>query len=316
LFRSRADLFADEPHFLAGDRSGECLDHIRPARNEFAVHLRQSALGAGVACCAMSNQTDAARQRREGPLVQSVDRAVEILELLAREGWIGATDVARALEIHKSTAFRLLATLERHGLVEQSAQTSKYRLGARLPQLASAVTADLDLRRHAHPICERLAEQVGETVTLDLFENGDVVHIDQITRSSSVVSINWLGRRTPFHCTASGKVFLAFIPDDLGGRVLARKLKSYTPHTVIDHAELERQLEQIRKVGYGYTTEELEIGLNALAAPVRSADGQVIAAIDLSGPSHRLSVDGLAGFGELTRDAADEVSRRLGYRTE
>lgn len=266
-----------------------------------------------VPCCAMSNP-EGGEDRRSGPLVQSVDRAVEILELLARDGWIGATDVARALGIHKSTAFRLLGTLERHGLVEQSDQTAKYRLGPRLPQLASAVTADLDLRRHAHPVCERLAEEVGETVTIDLLENGEVVHVDQISRSSSVVSINWLGRRTPLHCTASGKVFLAFMPADARRTFLARELQSFTPHTVVDLRQLERQLDEIRTRGYGYTNEELEIGLNALAAPVRAAGGRVIAAVDLSGPSHRLSPERLPSFGVLTRAAGEEVSRRLGYR--
>ena len=116
---------------------------------------------------------------RDAGLVRSVDRAVAILDLLARDGWRAGAEVARDLGVHRSTALRLLSTLERHALVERDPRTSKYRLGQRLPQLASVVTGELDLRFVARPVCEYLASAVGETVTLfdgagtQMLENDD-----------------------------------------------------------------------------------------------------------------------------------------------
>ena len=253
--------------------------------------------------------------QRDPSLIRSVDRAVAILDLLAQEGWRSGADVARELHVHRSTALRLLGTLERHALVERDPHTAKYRLGRRLPQLASVVTGELDLRYLARPVCERLAGALGETVTLDVLDADEIVPIEQATGSTSVVSVNWLGRRTPIHCTASGKVILAFAPDALLQRLLARPLVPRTPRTIVDRTELEGQLEVVRGAGYARTYEELEVGLNAIAAPVHSSDGEVVGAIDVSGPAHRLREGGRPELVGLTRDAAADLSRRLGYRT-
>jgi DNA-binding IclR family transcriptional regulator len=253
--------------------------------------------------------------KRDPSLIRSVDRAVAILDLLAQEGWRTGAEVARGLHVHRSTALRLLGTLERHALVERDPHTAKYRLGRRLPQLASLVTGEFDLRFLARPVCERLAGTLGETVTLDVLDADEIVPIEQATGSTSVVSVNWLGRRTPIHCTASGKVILAFAPDALRQRLMARPLLPRTPHTIVDRAELEAQLDAAREAGFARTYEELEVGLDAVAAPVRSADGEVVGAIDVSGPAHRLREGGRPELIGLTREAAADLSRRLGYRT-
>lgn len=248
-------------------------------------------------------------------MIQSVDRAVSILDMLAQNGWSGGSEVARELGVHRSTALRLLGTLQRHGLVERDARTAKYRLGTRLQQLASVVTGELDLREEARPICERLAATLGETVTLDVLDALEILPIEQATGSSSFVNVSWLGRRTPIHCTASGKVILAFGPETLRQRALSNPLERRTAHTIVSREALLAQLATIRESGYGQTSEELEIGLSAIAAPVRSADGRVIAAVDVSGPSHRLTTAESPALVELTRAAAADLSRRLGYRT-
>jgi DNA-binding IclR family transcriptional regulator len=252
--------------------------------------------------------------KRDPSLIQSVDRAVAILDLLAQEGWRTGAEVARGLHVHRSTALRLLGTLERHALVERDPHTAKYRLGRRLPQLASVVTGEVDLRVVARPICARLARTLGETVTLDVLDADEIVPIEQATGSTSVVNINWLGRRTPIHCTASGKVILAFAPDAVRQRLLARPLEPRTPHTIVDRAELEAQLRAAREAGFARTFEELEVGLDAIAAPVYSAEGEVVGAIDVSGPAHRLHEGGRPELIALTREAAADLSRLLGYR--
>jgi DNA-binding IclR family transcriptional regulator len=252
---------------------------------------------------------------RDAAVIQSVDRAVAILDVLASEGWKAGAEVARELGVHRSTALRLLATLERHGLVERDARTAKYRLGGRLVQLASAVRGEADLRLAARPVCAALARVVGETVTLDVLDGEAIVPIEQASGSTSVVSVNWLGTRSPAHCTASGKVILAFAPDDVRSRFLSAQLERRTPRTVVDRAELENQLIAARADGYARTFEELELGLNAIAAPVRAASGEVIGALDVSGPAHRLAAEARHGLISETRQAAEELSHRLGYRS-
>jgi DNA-binding IclR family transcriptional regulator len=246
--------------------------------------------------------------------VRSVERAVAILDMLAQGGWSTGAEVARELRVHRSTALRLLGTLEKHGLVERDLRTARYRLGRRLPQLASVVTGEFDLRYIAHPVCEHLAAQTGETATFELLIGDDVVPIEQVTASTSVVSINWLGRRYPVHCTASGKVFLAFGPEAVRERLLAQPLERMTPHTITDRAALEVQLEQARQSGVAHTHEELEVGVDAIAAPVHGPDGEVVAAVDVSGPSHRLQAGARPELERLTREAAADLSRRLGFR--
>jgi IclR family transcriptional regulator, acetate operon repressor len=262
-------------------------------------------------CCAVSND----KAPRDAGVIRSVDRAVAILDLLARDGWLAGAEVARGLGVHRSTALRLLSTLERHSLVERDPRTAKYRLGRRLPQLASVVTGEFDLRYVARPVCERLAGALGETVTLDVLDADEIVPIEQATGSTSVVSVNWLGRRTPIHCTASGKVILAYAPNAVRQRLLSRTLERRTPHTIVDRAELEKQLAAALEAGFARTFQELEVGLDAIAAPVYSADGGVVAAIDVSGQAHRLRESDRPELVGMTREAAADLSRRLGYRS-
>ncbi len=244
--------------------------------------------------------------------VRSVDRAVSILDALAQGESRTGAEIARELRVHRSTALRLLGTLERHGLVERDQRTARYRLGRRLPQLASVVTGEFDLRYLARPVCERLAAAVGETATLDVLVGDVIVPIEQATASTSVVSVNWLGRRTPVHCTASGKAIAAFGPEGIRERLLSLPLDRVTPHTISGRAALEAQLEEARQTGVARTHEELEVGLDAIAAPVFGVDGEVVAALDVSGPSHRLR--NRPDLDRLTRDGAADLSRRLGYR--
>lgn len=245
--------------------------------------------------------------------VQSVERAVTILELLARNGSGTVTEVSHELGVHKSTAFRLLATLVGRGLVEQHGETGEYSLGFGLVNLAQAVTVGPNLTRQAHAACEWLAEQTGESVTLSVLDGLESVTIDQILATSSVVSRSWLGRRTPLHCTSTGKVALAHLPDQVRRKVLAGPHEKYTPSTIVDPAALRTEIKRVRQTGYALAKEEFEEGLSTIAAPVREADGSVVAAIGVAGPAYRLDDDEFERIARLTRDAAAQTSSRLGY---
>ncbi|MEU6712533.1 IclR family transcriptional regulator [Nonomuraea sp. NPDC046802] len=238
--------------------------------------------------------------------VQSVDRAIAILEILARDGATRVTDLAVELEVHKSTAFRLLAALEQGGLVEQSGDRGRYRLGFGVVRLAGAATAQLDLSRESRPVCLRLAEEIGETVNIAVPQDGDAVNITQVRGPAAISGHNWVGQRTPSHATSSGKVLLAF-----GALRLPAELKRYTPHTITSAAAL--RLDEIRERGWAAAVEELEVGLNAVAAPIMGGDGSVVAAVSASGPSYRLTKERLAEVGEVVADGAREISQRIGY---
>jgi DNA-binding IclR family transcriptional regulator len=251
---------------------------------------------------------------RRSSSVQSVDRAVSVMEYLSRRGWSGVTEVSREAGIHKSTAYRLLTTLRDRGLVEQDAATEKYRLGFGLVLLARTVSADLDILRCARPVCERLSERTKETVTVAILESDDAVIIHQSISRASALSVDWTGRHTPLHATAAGKIFLAYMPEDQLRRILGEPLERFTENTIVDPPSLKDHVKEIRARGYGYTVEELEIGLNAVGAPVRSAEGAVVGTVSVSGPAFRLPPDALPEIGELSKRAATEISWCLGFR--
>jgi DNA-binding IclR family transcriptional regulator len=186
---------------------------------------------------------------RRSPSVQSVDRAVSVMEFLSRRGWSGVTEVARELDIHKSTAYRLLTTLRDRGLVEQDAATEKYRLGFGLVLLARAVRADLDILRCARPVCERLSERTRETVTIAVLEGDDAVVIHQSISRASALGVDWTGRHTPLHATAAGKIFLAYMPEDQLLRILEGPLERFTDNTIVDPASLTRRETTLLKDG-------------------------------------------------------------------
>jgi len=249
----------------------------------------------------------------QGSSVQSVHRAVSILELLAQEGELGVTELGRRLGVHKATASRLVATLAGHGLVARNPATDKCRLGIGLVHLAGVAMAGLDLVGQARPVLEDLAARTEETVNLAVLDGDLVLNIDQITGPRSIVSMSWVGRRTPYHCTSNGKVLVAFLPEAERERLLSSPLERETPHTVVEPERLRAQLAEVRARGYAQTVEELEEGLNAVAAPVRRADGEVIAAVSVAGPAFRMRPGELPGIARITMDAAAAVSRRMGY---
>jgi DNA-binding IclR family transcriptional regulator len=246
--------------------------------------------------------------------LRSLDRGLEALELLAgAAGEMGVTELARRLDVHKSTASRLLATLQRHGLVEQDAASDKYRLGFGLARLARAANGGPDLAQAAGPALRELADRTGETVNLAVLQGHRVVNVDEVTASRQVVSVSWVGKDTPLHCTSNGKALLAFLPAAERGRILLGPLERLTARTIVDVPTLERQLGRVREDGYAFTLEELEVGLNAVAAPVRDAAGRVVAAVSVAGPAYRVPAQRLPELGEMTADAAAAVSRRLGF---
>jgi DNA-binding IclR family transcriptional regulator len=244
--------------------------------------------------------------------VQSVDRAAAILDILARQGEAGVTEIAHELDVHKSTAFRLVEALEAWQLVEQISERGKYRLGFGIVRLAGATTSRLDLSRESQAVCERLAAELDETVNVAIVDQGLATNVLQVYGSAAVTARNWIGQRTPMHATSSGKVLLAWSADE-DGEIELGTLKSFTPNTRTDRAKLEDELAEVRERGWASTVEELEVGLNAVAAPIRAADSKVVAALSVSGPAYRMEPAGYADIAAKIVSGADEISFRIGY---
>jgi DNA-binding IclR family transcriptional regulator len=246
--------------------------------------------------------------------VQSVDRAISVLEILAHHGEAGVSEVAAEIDVHKSTAFRLLGALEARGLVEQAGERGKYRLGFGIVRLAGAVTGRIDITQQSRPVCERLAEEIGETVNVAVLQEQYAINLYQVRGPAAVAAQNWVGQLTPLHATSSGKILLAHMPAKERTALLAGAgLAKVTPRTLSAKTKLEKNLAEARERGYAWSLEELEIGLNAMAAPIRDRDGDVVAAVSASGPSYRLTEERLHELSTMLLKGAEEISHRIGY---
>lgn len=250
-----------------------------------------------------------------GTGVQSVDRAISVLEILARQGDGGVSEVAAQLGVHKSTAFRLLNALERRGLVEQAEDRGKYRLGLGMARLAGAVSGGPEVARQGRPVCERLASELGETVNIAVPQAQYAVNLDQVTGASQSAAQDWVGLLTPLHATSSGKVLLAHRGARRRSALMAGDMPRFTRHTITTGRRLAEELAAVQRRGYAVAVEEYELGLNAIAAPVRDRDGRVVAAVSACGPADRLTEPLMHKRATTLIDCADEISHRMGYVT-
>lgn len=245
--------------------------------------------------------------------MQSVDRAIEILELLLREGEAGISEIADELGVHKSTASRLVYTLQARDLVEQHGERGRFTIGIGMLRFAGAVTGQIDLARLGTPLVEALAEKLGETVNIAVLDGPVAINVSQARGTSAVAAQNWTGQRTPLHATSSGKVLLASMDEDEQEQVLAGELIAYTPSTIVEPDELRTVLKRVAEDGYATCFEELEPGLHAVAVEVLGPAGDVVAAISASGPAYRLSRKRIRQIASELRSAAAELSGQLGY---
>lgn len=250
---------------------------------------------------------------RPAAAVQSVDRALVVLEILAKAGQAGVTEIAAALDVHKSTVSRLIAVLESRGYVEQVSGRGKYRLGFAIARLARASSGHLDLGRLSQDVCDGLTDDLGETTNVAILDENRIVNIVESIGPGEITLRTWVGQSCPAHATSSGKVLLAGLDTAEVRTRLTDPLVSFTPATIATVAQLLAELAEVRDRGWASVTEELEVGLNAVAAPVRDANSQVIAALSVSGPSYRLAAGKFGEVAEQTIAAADAISRRLGW---
>ena len=245
--------------------------------------------------------------------LQSVDRALHVLELLAGWGTGGVSELAAEIGVHKSTAFRLLGALEARDLVEQTTERGKYQLAFGVVRLARRVNVQLDLAEQARPLTDGLARTLGESINVAVLREHFVVNVVQSQGHASVVSQNWTGQLTPLHATSSGKILLAHLDPRERTDLIGRGLERFTPKTHTDPVALEDELAQVRERGHAITLGELEVGLNAVAVAVRGEEGRVVAAMSASGPAYRMTPERIDTILGDLESAGEELSHRMGF---
>jgi DNA-binding IclR family transcriptional regulator len=249
----------------------------------------------------------------DGNAVRSVDRAAALLLALGdSSGEAGVTELARRLGLHKSTASRLLATLQRRGLVEQDEETGKYRLGLVVIRLAEQAERSLDLKGIAYPELEHLARATRETVSLGILQGDAYLTVAQVDGPNMVACPDWTGRASPLHCTASGKVILAALAERDVLRIARPGLEARTERTITTLETLMEELAKVRRRGFATAFSEWIAGTNAIAVPVLDARGRVIASVGVWGPSFRITPARVAELVTHARAAAAAITTRLG----
>jgi DNA-binding IclR family transcriptional regulator len=249
-------------------------------------------------------------------VIQSVSRALDILEAFTPgQEQLGVTELSRKLRLHKNNVFRLLATLETRGYVEQDHATGNYRLGMRTFEVASVFLHHLGLVRQARPVLEQLARETDETTYLAVLEGPSVVCLDMVETGQPVRTVGHLGRRLPAHATALGKAQLAFRSHEELDELWKRHEPSpITARTLSVPSRLEEELARVAQEELAVEDEELEPGVRALATPVRDYARRVVGAIGLRGPAVRLTPERLDGeLAARVRAAGLALSRRLGH---
>ncbi len=245
--------------------------------------------------------------------VRAVERALDILlSFTLKEPDLSLTQIAERVGIHKSTAHRLLATLESKRFISRHPSNGTYHLGLRVLEMASVVLHDLDLQRWARPYLRDLVTECGETVDLCVLDGRHVVYLDVVDSPRRVKIAAAVGQRLPVACTASGKAFLAYLPEDQARALVQPGLHKYTDHTPLTWEALAEDLRRTRERGFAISEQEFEVEINAVAAPVLDAAGLPVVAVAVVGPTYRLPRERMLEIGSMVCRVTEAMAREVG----
>jgi IclR family KDG regulon transcriptional repressor len=247
--------------------------------------------------------------------IRSVLHALKTFDYLESCGdGAGVTEIGQALGVHKSTASRLLATMESRGYVARNNVTGKYSLGMRIVELSRTKLDQLDLRTQARPFLEELVKKTEETAHLAVMDHGSIVYLDKVDTPHNLIMRSRIGYRISAHCTALGKAILAALPDDRIDVILKEEeFLRFTPNTITDPLAFKEHLNRVRIQGFAVDDEEHEEGIRCAAAIIREHTGRVAGAISVSGPTIRVSRQRVEEIGVLVVDVCRRLSESLGY---
>ena len=248
--------------------------------------------------------------------IGSVQRALDILGLFNSSHLeLGITEIANALNLHKSTASGLIYTLEDNYYLEQNPENRKYRLGLKLLERSSIVLGGLDIRHVALPYLQELRDWSQESINLAILDTNEVVYVERVSSEQNFAFINEVGKRGWVHSTALGKAIIAHLPNEQTLDILnSYELHAFTPYTMINIHEIMDDLVLTRERGFALDNQENELGGRCVAAPIHNHHGDPIAAISISVPLLRIPTERITYFGNKVRDVAAQISARLGYQ--
>ena len=247
----------------------------------------------------------------------TVVKAFLILDLLGSQSSNGVslTEVARQLKVSKSTAHRYLTTMEELDVVRRD-ERDCFNLGPKVIELAGALLSHHDLRTEGEPLLQYLCDETQETSHLAIPTGNNVVYIAKVDSPHSIRMASHIGLRNPMHCTALGKAILAYYPHQQVEAVIRDGLPARTQFTLTSAELLLAELERIRAAGFAIDDQENEIGVRCTSAPIFDYSGKVIGAISVSGPASRISREHCLELGSVVSQAAQEVSRKMGFRIQ
>jgi DNA-binding IclR family transcriptional regulator len=257
-----------------------------------------------------------ARKEKSEYIIQAVSHALDLLEQFHDDvDELGVTELSKRLKLHKNNVFRLLATLESRGYIEQNRATENYRLGLKALELGQTFIKQMGLLRQAKPILEKMVGECNETCYVAIFKEGYVVYLDMVETDMTVRVVSRVGSRLPSYCTAAGKVHLAFMSEEEIDEILPGDTYDvHTETTLATRKDLRRELKRVAEQGYAIDNEELDIGVRCVAAPIRDYTRRIVGSISVSGPTMRLDDHRIeAQLVPLVLSASTELSTRLGY---
>ena len=249
-------------------------------------------------------------------IIQAVSHALDLLEQFHGDvDELGVTELSKRLKLHKNNVFRLLATLESRGYIEQNKATENYRLGLKALELGQTFIKQMGLLRQAKPILEEMVQDSNETSYVAIFKDNYTVYLDVVETNLTVRVVSRVGSRLPAYCTAAGKVHMAHMTEEELEELLpAQDFIQHTPTTITSISTLKTELEKIREQGYAIDDEELDPGVRCVAVPIRDYTRRIVGAVSISGPSMRFSDERIEKeLIPLALRAGSDLSTRLGY---
>jgi IclR family KDG regulon transcriptional repressor len=256
------------------------------------------------------------RREKTNYLIQSVAHALDVLEqFFGEQDELGVTELSKRLKLHKNNVFRLLATLEARGYIEQNKATENYRLGIRCLHLGCSYVKQMGLIRQARPILAELARKCRESVFVAVARRHGVVALEAAEPKDRVVRLTPpVGEVLPLHCTAAGKAHLVYEAEEQLNAELTEDLQRYTERTIVSRAELIAQLQAAARAGYAIDAGEFMEDVASIATPIRDYTRSVVASLAVAGPAYRISPERIkAELAPLVVEAGRELSERLGY---
>jgi DNA-binding IclR family transcriptional regulator len=257
-----------------------------------------------------------AKKEKSEYLIQAVSHALDLLEQFHGEvDELGVTELSKRLKLHKNNVFRLLATLESRGYIEQNKVTENYRLGLKTLELGQIFIKQMGLLRQSKPVLEALVGECNETTYVAILKDFNIIYLDAVETDMTVRVVPRVGSRLPAYCTAAGKIQIAHMSDEELDNFLPKELKRYTPNTITDRDVLKKQLKLISERGYAIDNEELDIGVKCVSAPIRDYTRRIIGAVSISGPSMRFVDERIEKeLIPLALKAGEEISTKLGFQ--